>query len=170
MELDIITRSEWDACGTVPRDPTDKDEIALHHSVDPNRQWTFAQEIAHMRAICRDHLERDFSTIGYSFVVFPSGRIYSGRGWRGIPAGQEGQNSGTWALCGIGDFRTVEPSMPMRRSLRAMILILRDEFGAMHLGGHTEFPHQETECPGMRMLEYAAKWREEFGLARPERS
>jgi hypothetical protein len=165
-----ISRSKWGACGTVPRDSTKKDEIAIHHSVSPNRAWSPAQEREHLRAICQDHLARDFATIGYSWMIFPSGRCYVGRGLKGLPAATDGQNTGTWAICLIGNFVSVAPTVEARREARRLIVLLRDKHGANHLGGHQEFPNQATACPGSELLDYVEKWRDDFGLSAPEPS
>jgi hypothetical protein len=165
-----ISRSKWGAIGTVPTDKTDKDEIAVHHTVSPNRTWTAAQEREHLRQLEAGHIARGFSTIGYSWLVFPSGRCYVGRGMKGLPAGQEGQNTGTWAIAMVGDFRTATPTVECRREVRRIVQLLRDDHGANHLGGHGEFPGQGTECPGGKASEFVRKWRDDFNLTRPEAS
>lgn len=165
-----ISRTKWGAVGTVPKDSAKKDEVAVHHTVHSNRAWTAVQERAAMLQMEFEHMHRDppFATIGYSWVVFPSGRCYVGRGMRGIPAATDGQNSGTWAIAMVGDFRTATPPVECRREVRRLIGLLKANHGARHLGGHREFPGQATSCPGDKALEFVAKWRDDFGLSRPE--
>ena len=163
-----ISRDKWGAVGTVPKDSAKKDEIAVHHTVSPNRTWTASMEREHMRQLEVAHIDRGFATIGYSWVVFPSGRCYVGRGMKGIPAATDGQNSGTWAIAMVGDFRTATPPVECRREVRRIIGLLKVNHGAQHLGGHREFPGQATSCPGDKALEFVAKWREDFDLSRPE--
>lgn len=167
--MGCVSRSKWGACGTVPQDHVKKDEIAIHHSVSPNRSWTVAQEKEHLRLICRDHQARGFATIGYSWMIFPSGRCYVGRGLKGIPAATDQQNSGTWAICLIGTFMDVAPTVEARREARRLIELLKTK-GAQHLGGHREFPSQATACPGDELLQYVKKWRDDFDLTGPEPS
>jgi hypothetical protein len=164
-----ISRSKWGAKGTVPVDGTKKNEIAIHHSVSANRSWTAAQEREHMRLIELEHMNRGYATIGYSWCVFPSGRCYVGRGLKGIPAATDQQNSGTWAICLIGNFVSVAPTVEARREARRLIELLKTK-GAQHLGGHQEFPNQATLCPGAELLDFVEKWRDDFGLALPEPS
>lgn len=164
-----ISRSQWGAVGTVPIDKTDKDEIAIHHSAGANVNRTMDQEMDHMRVLEQQHIrDPDIGdTIAYSYVVFKSGRSYTGRGRNGLAAATSRQNSGTWAICLIGDFRVMAPSEDQRRETRRLIEVLKAD-GARHLGGHLEFPNQSTECPGAALLSFVKKWRGDFNLTRPE--
>lgn len=176
-----VSRRTWGAKGSVPRDGSrGKDTVAIHHTVSPNRSWSAEQERAHMRQLEAGHLARGFSTIGYSWVVFPSGRCYVGRGMEGLPAAQEGHNTGTWAIALVGDFRTAAqlradgvraaaqaPTTLARREVRRIIRLLRDGHGARRLGAHREFPGQSTECPGGRVLKFVVAWRAEFEMGPP---
>jgi hypothetical protein len=59
---------------------------------------------AHARARAASPRPR-LLTIGYSFVLLRSGRLYEGRGPRALPAAQGGHNSGTIAIaCVYGAF------------------------------------------------------------------
>lgn len=123
-----------------------------------------------MRALERQHISQGWSTIGYSFVVFPSGRVYVGRGFTGLPAAQGGENSGTWAISLAMNGETKKPGLLMRRSVRKLIANLADGAPggqAKELGGHREFPGQSTACPGKLVMPYVIKWRGDFGLRRP---
>lgn len=70
-----ISRKRWGAKGSVPRDGQAKTKVFLHHTVSaPGKlKWTEAQERAHMRMLERQHIGQGWSTIGYSYVLFPSG-------------------------------------------------------------------------------------------------
>lgn len=56
-----------------------------------------ATEMACMRSLQQIAFARGFFDISYSFVIFPSGRIYEGRGWGKAGAHTEGYNSTTYA-------------------------------------------------------------------------
>jgi hypothetical protein len=165
----VIQRETWRAVGTVPADGTTKRTLGIHHTVGPSSAgWTKAQEREHMRQLERQHISQGWSTIGYSWVVFHSGRIYEGRGKRGVPAAQGGQNSGTWALAFAGNFDGErDPSVEARRTARELIVSLKDDDGLRRLGGHQEFPDQATACPGDQLMPYVRKWREDFDLRKP---
>jgi hypothetical protein len=164
-----ISRSDWGAVGTVPKDSTPKTELAVHHTVGANREWSKAEEREHMRALERQHISQGWSTIGYSWVIFPSGRAYTGRGFRGLPAAQGGQNSGTWAIAFVGTFTDREPTKEARLKLREFIERLLDysKGRLRELGGHREFPLQQTECPGDGLMEVVRRNRERYRLGEP---
>jgi hypothetical protein len=162
----MVSRKEWGAVGSVPVDGSAKWRIGIHHTVSPNRLWTKAQEMEHVRQIERQHISQGWSTVGYSFLIFPSGRVYVGRGWAGLPAAQGGQNSGSWAIAFVlnGDLKA--PSVLARRKARQLIGTMKEK-GARRLGGHGEFPDQATACPGAKTQPYVVKWRDDFNLAKP---
>lgn len=162
----MFSRQDWGAVGTVPRDPMGKFRIAVHHTVSRNRSWTKGQEMEHMRDLERQHINQGWQTIGYSFVLFPSGRVYVGRGWTGLPAAQAGENSGAWALAYAGNAETKAPSWRARRKYRSLIGEMKKR-GGWQLGGHREFPNEATACPGAKMMPYVRKWRGDFGLRQP---
>lgn len=165
--MKVVSREQWGAVGTVPIDGTPKHELAVHHSVSANEYLTASQERAMMRQIERQHISQGWSTIGYSWVIFRSGRIYEGRGKRGLPAAQGGENSGTWAVCLEGNFETGKPSLLARRKARMLIKSLKADDGLTRLGGHREFPDQATACPGRNLMTYVRKWRRDFNLGLP---
>jgi hypothetical protein len=154
----------------IPRDNIRKTELAAHHSVHPNRNWTREQEERIMREIQFSHImERRFADFAYNWAIFPSGRMYTGRGFQGVPAGQFGENPGTWAAVFIGDFREVEPLRLARLKLQDLIERLIDfSDGRLdEFGGHREFPNQATECPGDELMDVVKRNRERFDLRVP---
>lgn len=161
----MVTRRQWGARGVVPIDLAPKHRMAIHHTVSPNRLWTKSQEKAHVRQIESSHIGQGWSTVGYSWLVFPSGRVYEGRGERGLPAAQGGENSGSWAISFVLNGEQKAPSLLARRSARR---IIKNRRGRLRkLGGHQEFPGQATACPGRKTMPYVKKWRSEFKLSRP---
>ena len=70
-----------------------------------------------MRAIQRWHLARGWATIGYHFVVSPSGRIFRGRPVDRLGAHVLGHNAGTVGICLMGNFETERPTPAALRSL-----------------------------------------------------
>ncbi len=81
-DVEIIPRSDWNA--KVPRRGLanlNPKRITVHHTVFPtlSPSASESQEQARMRAIQDSHFGREFSDIGYHFIIMPSGRIYEGR-------------------------------------------------------------------------------------------
>lgn len=162
-----VSRREWGARGSVPRDGAAKTRVYIHHTVGPNRAWTAAREREHMRAVERQHMNQGWSTIGYSFLIFPSGRCYVGRGISGLPAAQRGANSGSIAIAMVGTFSR---RIPTRRARARVIITINNlrrinHLPLRYLGGHRDAPGQSTECPGnalyrwMRRKNWARKAR-----------
>jgi hypothetical protein len=163
----VIARSVWagtthPAGGTF--DPQPKRKLFLHHTVQPNRTWTKAQERQAMRDLWNFHVKtRGWADIGYHYVCFPSGRIYKARPTNRIPAAQgDGQNSGTIAVAVVGTNPIL--ALLQRRNLRKLTVTWRDR-GIQFLGGHRDVA--ATECPGDRIYGWIEKWRTDFGLLRP---
>jgi hypothetical protein len=49
--------------------------------------------------ITRDHIKRDFGTIGYHWVIYFDGRLMRGRDPESMPVAQRGHNLDTLAVC-----------------------------------------------------------------------
>lgn len=171
MSAIAIARSDWGARDVqIPQDTTVKTELAVHHTVGPNKAWTAAQERERMRALEAFHIDTNgWATIGYSWVIFPSGRAYTGRGFKGLPAAQANENSGTWAIAFEGTFTNKEPPREARLKLQEFVerLLGYSDGKLVELGGHREFPNQQTSCPGDALLEVVKRNRARFDLRAP---
>lgn len=162
--VDIFTRQSWDARRARRSHPQGPPTQAfLHHSADVSGKTynTFAKQCAKMRAVQNFHMDdpsRRWDDIGYSFVVFQhlgvqapriDPRIFTGRGSSQIPAAQEDYNTGTLAICVVGDgvHEALAPA-----TVKAIADLIRRYPTIKRLRGHDqnpEHPH-ETECPGKR--------------------
>jgi hypothetical protein len=151
-----ISARKWGRRGTPPIDLAPKRELYLHHTVTPSHRRSRAEERRHMRELEQAHLARGFLTIGYSFVLFPSGRLYEGRGPRGLPAAQGGHNTGTIAIACVGDYRTDELTRRMKARLVVAAVNVRVRRGVRLVGGHREAPNlrEQTECPGQNVMRW----------------
>jgi N-acetylmuramoyl-L-alanine amidase len=151
-----ISARTWGRRGTPPIDIAPKRELYIHHTVTSNRRRSRAEERRHMRELEDFHLARSFLTIGYSFVLFPSGRLYEGRGPRGLPAAQGGHNTGTLAIACVGDYRTDQLTRRMKARLVVAAVNVRVRRGVQLLGGHREAPNlrEATECPGQNIMRW----------------
>ena len=145
-----VKRASWGSRKvSAPKDSQPKRELYIHHEAGPVRaEQSAAEEKQVMREIQAFHINsRGFKDIGYSYVLFPSGRLYEGRGFGALPAAQEGHNSGTVAICCAGhyDKQQLTPAQKKRLVTAANNLAKR---GVKTVAGHREAPGQSTACPG----------------------
>jgi hypothetical protein len=154
MAVVIYDRERWSA--RAPRPMTRQNlprEAFIHHSDEPDADHlvNLAGQAAHMRAIQNFHMgpERGWSDIGYHYVVFqPYGklnraRIFEGRKAGFVPAAQLGHNTGTLAICIVGnlDHETIKPAT--REAIEQLLKIFPS---VRTLGGHRDVT--STTCPG----------------------
>jgi N-acetylmuramoyl-L-alanine amidase len=163
-----ISARRWGRRGTPPIDVAPKRELYLHQSVTSNRRRNRAEERQHMRDLEQAHLARGFLTLGYNFVLFPSGRLYEGRGPHGLPAAQGGHNSGTLAIACVGDYRTDKLTRRMKARLIVAAVNTRLRRGVRLVGGHREAPNlrERTECPAANVMRWLPALARRAGLRR----
>lgn len=129
------------------------DEFSIHHTVSPNREWTFEEEQEHVHAIYASHRapgrftpeDRRWSApgIGYNWLAFPSGRIYYVGDVNTVRAAVGGQNHHIVACALVGDFTTEHPTGMQLDAVRAL---RENEWGEL-----TKRPHRHyggSACPG----------------------
>lgn len=151
--MDIVTRSAWGA--RPPRAMTPQApprQAFLHHSTDDRAEVinTLAEQKSAARRIQGFHMNtRGWSDIGYHYLVFqPYGgqkraRAFAARNYHYVPAAQEGHNTGTLAICVVGNLEEDQ----VKRNTRFVIEeILRRHPSVKTLGGHRDVV--ATTCPG----------------------
>lgn len=153
MSLDIITRAEWGA-RSFARTPTanyiTKTGIVFVHQSEGHFAYgagaSKQQEINLLKMIEAYHMdEHGWSAIGYSYLVFPSGRVYEGRGFQRVTAAQESANFGNGAICFIGDFSRDHSTWAARRSCIQLARL----FPGRYMGAHRDVT--DTDCPGTNL-------------------
>lgn len=162
-----IPRSKWTKSNPrFSRDEAPKRKLYLHHTVSANRKWTAAQEREHMRQLEAQHQGQGWSGIGYSYVLFPSGRLYVGRGPKALPAAQKNANSGSIAVAYAGNTETAD--MTGRAKARFVLAArnLKRAHGVRLLGGHRDAPGQSTACPGRLAYRWVSRAAKLSGLRR----
>lgn len=155
--MKVISRKAWGA--KPPRSPRQRMVMPaigtyIHHTVTSGTTRTLAQEKAHMRELQGIAFSRGFADISYSFVIFPSGRVYRGRGWGVVGAHTEGSNSITHAFSFVGNFESLRPT---KDALEAAAALHRR--GVKHgkirkegfIKGHRDAPGAATACPGIHL-------------------
>lgn len=154
----IYARAEW---GAKPpesvqffRDPVST--VFVHTSVTTQlpASASVKQETEQMRLLQAIAFGRGFDDISYSYVVFPSGRIYEGRGRRRVQAATEGHNSTSYSVCTGGNTDTHRPTFRQRRAIRKLIDYLQ-QIGAVtrkcNVRGHREVAPKA--CPGAKFTD-----------------
>ena len=160
-ERRIIPRQEW-ADNEVHRLPLVRGrpirETWIHHSarsIPGGADATESQERAFLREVERFHIrERGWFSIGYSFVIMPSGRIYEGRGWGARGAHTKDRNLLSYGICFAGDFMQEDPTESSISACRRLLSAgIREGWlsGTQHpTGGHRDVV-LATTCPGDRL-------------------
>lgn len=155
----IRSRSEWKAAparsgrGSTAR-PVSK--VFIHHTVTSAVTRSVSQEKAHMRELQQIAFSRGFSDISYSFIVFPSGRMYEGRGWGVAGAHTLDHNSTAYGIALVGNFELYAPT---DAALKAAARIIKKGRRASWIRpanqtqilGHRDSSSASTACPGKRL-------------------
>jgi hypothetical protein len=146
--LQIVSRSEWGARPPRDRSPVTWPEgvdLWVHHTTGPTPPESASQdqEASLVRGFQAFHMgpQRNFSDIGYHYLVAPSGRIYEGRGKNVAGAHSPGKNHQP-SVALIGDYSAAAPTEAQHRAVHELAEHLR----AGDLRGHRE--NTQTSCPG----------------------
>lgn len=111
-----------------------------------------------MRAVQRWHLDRGWTTVGYHFVVAPSGRIFRGRPVDRLGAHVLGHNAGTVGICLMGNFELERPTAAALASLDHVRERLIPGGATARLLGHRDHRgHERSACPGRHLAEALRK-------------
>lgn len=156
-EPQVISTTGWNAApariALPPRGPLD--HLVLHHTAFASAGIggrTLAAEARHMRRIQQWHLDRGWATVGYHFVVSPSGRIFRGRPVDRLGAHVLGHNAGTVGICLMGDFERERPSAAALEALEHVRTRLVPGGADVPLLGHRDHRgHETSACPGRHL-------------------
>lgn len=138
-------------------------EVWIHHSVTANGP----DEIQIMKQIQNYHMNQNkWADIAYSFVVFPSGNIYEGRGWAVVGAHTANHNSKSHAICFAGNFQNEQPTDAAINAARWLISEGKSQgfvkSGTQPTGGHRDVA--ATACPGNNLYAKIEALREPWGV------
>lgn len=142
----IISRAEWGAPPVIAGRMGAVKRMFLHHTATGNS----GDERADMRRIRQIGLNRGFADISYSFIVFPSGNIYEGRGWGRVGAHTSGFNSTSYAISLAGNYET-QPMTDAQVNACQWIIAEGTRRGYLARAGLALFGHRDvraTACPG----------------------
>ena len=108
--LTIQPRSSW---GAEPaRSPSSisgkVNYVIIHHSDNPNGCSSSSQCQTMIKNIQKDHKgRRNFSDIGYNFIVAGDGKVYEGRGFGKQGSHAPGYNRNSIGIVFIGNFESM---------------------------------------------------------------
>lgn len=157
----IRSRRSWtDKPLTAVRHRLGKHSIPIvHHTASSygiDKTATVAEEEAVLRTIEAGHQAKGWNNIGYSLVIFPSGRAYTGRGWNRVPAAALGYNTGNWHVSLVGNFEDQMPTEAAIKTLRSSIRRFRRRTGSKRRAlGHYQV--NPTSCPGKNLKPRVAR-------------
>ena len=144
----VIQRGEWGARaaknGQAQVRWREGGVLWVHHTegVEPSPAVPVDTEKSVMRGLQNFHQNtRGWSDIGYSYLIFPSGRIYEGRGWGVRGAHCPGHNDEP-SVAFVGSFGDHLPT----RSAREALLYVKSITKAGSYKGHRD--GYSTSCPG----------------------
>lgn len=154
--MKIISREEWSAknrAGFGSRAVGSLDKW-LHHSASSNLpdNASRATEGAVMRSLERVGQHNFGGGISYTFLIFPSGRVYEGVGIDRVGAHTAGRNTGSAGICVVGNYEKAEPSEQALESLAELLAhgVTQGWWkDATLTGGHRDT--KATACPGSRL-------------------
>ena len=122
------------------------DKIIIHCSATPKGKSFTVQDIRQW------HLARNFSDIGYHYVIYLDGSVHQGRPESRIGAHCLGQNAHSIGVCYIGgllnakgnpaDTRTAK----QRAALIKLVAELRRRYPSATVHGHNEFANKACPC------------------------
>lgn len=117
--LTIRSRSDWGArkASGVSLSHWNQDTITIvHHTASAFTGRTLDEERNEMRTIQNFHMnQRGWNDIGYHYVIFPSGRVYEGRGRDVVGAHAPGYNTHA-GICFAGNYQEQVPTPAALRS------------------------------------------------------
>lgn len=126
--------------------------IAIHHSVTAEpAPSSVERELAHIRAIDRFHVEKNYGGHGYHIDCFPSGRWYLCGELDGARAHVASRNHELIGICAIGTFTEGFPGAEQMAASAEAIRYVRGFYGRpLPVAGHNDWalPGQGTVCAG----------------------
>lgn len=142
--MQYVSRADWGAApakSTTPLVPARVTKLVLHHTTGSYKG------VSSVRAIQKFHQgpERNWSDIGYNWLVGDDGTIFEGRGWGFSGAHARGHNALSIGVAYIGDGSKPVPDVAKFAILRVAAEADR-RFGSLLRVGHRDVG--STACPG----------------------
>ena len=121
--------------------------VYVHHSAGPQQQT--------VRTIQNFHMDsRGWSDIAYNWLVNDQGDIFEGRGWGIVGGATKNENSTSHSICYIGNTEVDNPSDMAKQSIKFLIAIHNEKYGAGFVRGHKDSNSASTACPGTNLYNW----------------
>jgi N-acetylmuramoyl-L-alanine amidase len=156
----IIARGAWGARygqGATIAGPVSL--VVVHHTAGPDLGPAASEqrEVEVVRRIEEQHgapkpKGNGWAGIGYNWLVFPSGRVYEGRGWRREGAHTPGKNKESVGVAFVMDAEATEPTAEAMQACQDLLAfgVLGNHIApGFEVRGHRDFT--ATKCPGARL-------------------
>lgn len=146
----IVGPKTWAALGVGSLPNTRRiDKIIIHCTATPEGRNFTVEQIRQM------HLARNFSDIGYHFVIYLDGSVHRGRPENRVGAHTTGQNPHSIGISLVGgceaDGKTPKDTRTpaQRKSLIRLVAELRAKYPGATVHGHNEFANKA--CPSFNV-------------------
>ncbi|KAK7107058.1 peptidoglycan-recognition protein SC2-like [Littorina saxatilis] len=164
-DVTIVSRAQWGARRprSTSRMRTPVSLVFIHHT-DGRACSDLASCKRVMQGVQNYHMDdpkRNYSDIGYSFLVGGDGKIYEGRGWDRQGAHTRNYNSRAVAISFMGDFMSQSPTSSALRAAQNLIAcgVRQGKVsGNYKLYGHRQARGAGTTCPGNRLYSIIKRW------------
>ncbi|XP_013114626.1 peptidoglycan-recognition protein SB1 [Stomoxys calcitrans] len=162
LSINIKPRSSWGAVAA--RSPVRingaVDFVIIHHSDNPNGCSSEAACQRLIKNIQSDHKgRRNFSDIGYNFIIAGDGNVYEGRGWGYQGSHAPRYNNKSIGIVFLGNFESSKPSDEMLQNAKDLIAqavssgYLKENYTLL---GHRQT--KATSCPGTALYNEIKTW------------
>jgi N-acetylmuramoyl-L-alanine amidase-like protein len=136
------------------------DVFTVHHTVSPNREWSEAEELVHVKQIYAGHMAEGHFTagwsapgIGYNWLCFPSGRIYYVGSINTVRAAVANENDHTVAAALVGTFTDENPTDEVLIAVKYLKENVEETLGRSLVVRPHRF-YGGTACPGNTYAEW----------------
>ncbi|KRT84863.1 hypothetical protein AMK59_2045, partial [Oryctes borbonicus] len=159
----IISRKEWNSRNintTIELSVRPLPYVIIHHSAG-KECFNLEECSGRVRSIQDKHIdERNWSDIGYNFLIGSDGQSYEGRGWGKIGAHAFNWNRNSVGICLMGMFTERLPTSAALRAAQKLIdcgLNIGEIGHDYKLMGHRQVV-SNTACPGQALYDTIRTW------------
>ncbi|MFW6377641.1 MAG: peptidoglycan recognition family protein [bacterium] len=129
---------------------SDITHIDIHHSASLTKNY---KGISTIESFAKSHINKGWAGLGYHYVIDPNGKVYKTGYANEMRWSVGGNNSYTISIMIIGSFDKEDISDAQYNALLKVAELLKKEYNVdiENIMGHSEYPNQNTACPGIDM-------------------